>query len=47
MLTNVKEEFLESAGKTLDKSIKQNFRGDAKDVLRKIVKGNGYAAGKI
>lgn len=44
MLTNVKEEFLESAGKTLDKSIKQNFRGDAKDVLRKIVKGNGYAA---
>jgi len=43
LLENVKEEFLETAGRTLDKAIKKNFRGDAKDLLRTICRGNGCA----
>ena len=43
MLHNVKEEYLNSAGRTLDKAIKKNFRGDAKDLLRQLVRGNGCA----
>ena len=46
LLENVKEEFLETAGRTLDKAIKKNFRGDAKDLLRTICRGNGCAEGK-
>ena len=44
LLKNVKDEFLETAGYTLDKGIKKGFRGDARDLLRQVVRGNGFAA---
>ena len=44
LLKNVKDEFLETAGYTLDKGIKKGFRGDARDLLRTVVRGNGFAA---
>ena len=46
MLKNVKDEFLETAGITLDKGIKKNFRGDARDLLRALARGNGFGEGK-
>merc|ERR1711892_27741 len=42
LLKNVKDEFLETAGYTLDKGIKKNFRGDARDLLRALARGNGH-----
>ena len=44
LLKNVKDEFLETAGYTLDKGIKKGFRGDARHLLRQVVRGNGFAA---
>merc|ERR1712227_253427 len=44
LLKNVKDEFLETAGYTLDKGIKKGFRGDARDLLRTVVRGNGFAS---
>ena len=44
LLKNVKDEFLETAGYTLDKGIKKGFRGDARDLLRQVVRGNGFAS---
>ena len=41
----MKDEFLETAGYTLDKSIKKNFRGDARDLLRAVARGNGHGEG--
>ena len=46
LLANVKDEFLETAGYTLDKGIKKGFRGDAKELLRAVVRGNGHGVGK-
>ena len=37
------ETFLEEAGYTLVKAIKKGFRGDAKELLRAVVRGNGCA----
>jgi len=45
LLKNVKDEFLETAGYTLDKGIKKNFRGDARDLLRAVARGNGHGEG--
>ena len=45
LLKNVKDEFLETAGYTLDKGIKKGFLGDARHLLRQVVRGNGFAAG--
>ena len=45
LLKNVKDEFLETAGYTLDKGIKKNFRGDARDLLRALARGNGHGEG--
>ena len=37
------ETFLEEAGYTLIKAIKKGFRGDAKELLKAVVRGNGCA----
>lgn len=47
LLNNVKDQYLETAGITLDKALKKNFRGDSKDLLRQIGRGNGHAEGKF
>lgn len=46
LLSNVKDEFLGTAGYTLDKGIKKGFRGDAKELLRALARGNGHGVGK-
>merc|ERR1711957_1076729 len=39
----IKDKYTEIAGNTLDKALKSNFRGDSKDLLRAIGRGNGQA----
>ena len=43
MLKNVKKEFLNVAGFTLDSGIKNEFRGNARSLLRAIARGNGFS----
>ena len=42
LLEDVKEEFQKSVGYTLDEGLKKEFRGDVRDLLRAVVRGNGY-----
>jgi len=42
-LEQVNESFLDEAGYTLIKAIKKGFRGDAKELLKAVVRGNGCA----
>ena len=43
MLKNVKKEFLNVAGFTLDSGIKNEFRGNARSLLRAVARGNGFS----
>ena len=42
-MEQVNESFLDEAGYTLIKAIKKGFRGDAKELLKAVVRGNGCA----
>ena len=42
-MKNVKKEFLNVAGFTLDSGIKNEFRGNARSLLRAIARGNGFS----
>ena len=42
-MKNVKKEFLNVAGFTLDSGIKNEFRGNARSLLRAVARGNGFS----
>ena len=42
-MKNVKKEFFNIAGFTLDSGIKNEFRGNARSLLRAVARGNGFS----